>query len=214
VLALALCPQDVGVILTYRCHGSCAHCIYNCGPRWKNEAMSPQMLRQALEAMAVWPQPPQVHLTGGEPFLHFDLLLEGTRIATELGIHAYLETSGAWCLDENEGLERFQALRDAGLQSVLISCSPFHAERIPPVRMLRAAHAAISVFGPHRVTVYQSQYLDLLQQFGTERPTPLVALRRRVRERRRISSSVAGVRRHLRRPRRIRSGSSGAQAPC
>jgi hypothetical protein len=131
------------------------------------------MLRQALEAMAVWPRPPQVHLTGGEPFLHFDLLLEGARIATELGIYAYLETSGAWCLDEDEAMERFQALRNAGLQSVLVSCSPFHAERIPPVRMLRAAHAAISVFGSHRVTVYQSQYLDLLQQFGTQRPTPL-----------------------------------------
>ena len=135
--------------------------------------MKPEMLRQALEVMSVWPQQPQVHLTGGEPFLHYDLLLEGTRIATELGIYVYLETSGAWCLDENEAVERFQALKSAGLQSVLISCSPFHAERIPPVRMLRAAQAATDVFGAHRVMIYQSQYLELLQQFGLERPTPL-----------------------------------------
>jgi hypothetical protein len=123
--------------------------------------------------MSVWPQKPQVHLTGGEPFLHFDLLLEGARIATELGIYTYLETSGAWCRDRDEAGERFQALKSAGLQSVLISCSPFHAERIPPERMLRAAQAAIDVFGAHRVTVYQSQYLELLQKLGIEHPTPL-----------------------------------------
>jgi hypothetical protein len=27
-----LCPDDIGVILTYRCQSRCAHCIYNCGP--------------------------------------------------------------------------------------------------------------------------------------------------------------------------------------
>jgi hypothetical protein len=29
----ALCPDDVGIILTYRCHSGCAHCIYNPNPR-------------------------------------------------------------------------------------------------------------------------------------------------------------------------------------
>lgn len=169
----SLHPDDVGVILTYRCHSSCGHCIYNCGPKWKKEAMSPEMLRQALEAMTIWPRRPQVHLTGGEPFLHFDLLLEGTRIATELGIFAYLETSGSWCTDEDETIERFKALKEAGLKFVLISCSPFHAERIPPIRTLRVASAAITVFGPQRVTIYQAQFLDLMKRFGVDRSTPL-----------------------------------------
>ena len=126
-------------------------CPYNCGPRWKKESMSPEMLRQALEAMAIWPQRPQVHLTGGEPFLHFDLLLEGTRIAAELGITVYLETSAAWCTDEEKAVAHFRALKEAGLQAVLISCSPFHAERIPAIRTIRAARAAIHTFGAHRI---------------------------------------------------------------
>jgi hypothetical protein len=169
----ALCPDDVGVILTYRCQSSCAHCIYNCGPKWETEAMSSDMLRQALEVMAAWPRQPQVHLTGGEPFLYFDLLLEGTRIATELGITVYLETSGSWCTDEAEAIERFQALKEAGLQFVLVSCSPFHAERIPPIRTLRAASAAITVFGLQRVSVYQAQFLNLMKRFDVQHPTPL-----------------------------------------
>lgn len=168
-----LCPQDLGVILTYRCHSGCAHCLYNCGPRWPNEAMSFQDLRQALEAVTLWPRPPQVHLTGGEPFLHFDLLLEGARIATELGIVAYVETNGSWCIDEGQAVEKFQALRQAGLQAVLVSCSPFHAEHIPPARTMQAIRAAMRVFGSSRVIVYQAEFLELLHHFDAERPTPL-----------------------------------------
>jgi hypothetical protein len=123
--------------------------------------------------MTLWPRLPQVHLTGGEPFLHFDLLLEGTRVATELGIFAYLETSGSWCTDEAKAIERFQALKEAGLQFVLVSCSPFHAERIPPIRTLQTASTAITVFGPQRVTIYQAQFLDLMKRFDANRPTSL-----------------------------------------
>ncbi|HET92069.1 MAG TPA: radical SAM protein [Chloroflexi bacterium] len=169
-------PQDLGIILTYRCHSRCQHCLYNCGPGWGKEAMSPQQLRQALEQVLVWPQTPQVHLTGGEPFLHFPLLLEGTRMAAGLSIPVYVETSGSWCTDEGEAVERFVALREAGLQAVLVSCSPFHAERIPPARTVRAIRAALHVFGPRRVTVYLSQFLDLIQQFSAGdlgRPIPL-----------------------------------------
>ncbi|MBN1179424.1 MAG: radical SAM protein [Anaerolineae bacterium] len=170
---LSLYPDDVGIILTYRCHGGCKHCLYNCGPHRSNEAMSIETLRDALTAVTLWPQPPKVHLTGGEPFLHFDLLLEGTRIAADLGITCYVETSAAWCLDEAATTERFAALQDAGMQMVLISCSPFHAERIPPIRTLRAIRAALATFGPQRTIIYQSSFLDVIQAFDVTRPTPL-----------------------------------------
>jgi hypothetical protein len=135
--------------------------------------MSSQTLRGALEAVTVWPDTPQVHFTGGEPFLHYDLLLEGVRMAAELGIPRYVETSASWCIDYTEAVERFQALRDAGLQAVLISCSPFHAEKIPPARTLRALRAALKVFGEDRVTVYLPEYLELIQLFDVDRPTQI-----------------------------------------
>jgi hypothetical protein len=102
----ALYPDDLGIILTYRCMSACRHCLYNCGPRRSKESMSPESLREALEAITLWPRPPMVHFTGGEPFLHFELLLEGARIATELGIRCYVETSAAWCTDRDAAVER------------------------------------------------------------------------------------------------------------
>jgi len=168
-------PRDLGIILTYRCAGHCRHCLYNCGPRWPDEAMSAAALRQALEAALTWPRTPQVHLTGGEPFFYFDLLLEGARMAAEMGIDVYVETSGSWCTGEAEALERFRQLRQVGMSAVLVSCSPFHAERIPPARTLRTIRAAQQVFGTHRVIVYRPEFLDILQRLGddVERPTPL-----------------------------------------
>lgn len=169
----SLCPDDIGVLLTYRCVSECAHCLYNCGPR-HTAVMTTDTLREALEALAVYPQRPQVHLTGGEPFLYYPLLLEGVRMASERGIWVYVETSAAWCTDEEEAAIRFAELREAGLQSVLISCSPFHAVRIPPERTLCAIRAAQQVLGADRVMVYQRAFMDLMRRFGETRPTPLV----------------------------------------
>jgi hypothetical protein len=168
-----LYPRDIGVILTYRCHSACKHCLYNCGPRWEREPISAAALREALDAVALWPRPPQVHFTGGEPFLHFDLLLEGVRWAVERGIVSYVETSASWCIDDEATRQRFAELKQAGMQAVLISCSPFHAEKIPPARTLRAVQASLEVYGSRGTIVYQPEYLKIIQLFDIERPTPL-----------------------------------------
>jgi hypothetical protein len=168
-----LYPQDVGIILSYLCASGCRHCLYNCGPGWDPQPMSSQTLREALAAVTFWPTRPQVHFTGGEPFLHFPLLLEGAQLASELGITAYVETSASWCRDDDLTRQRFAELRAAGLAAVLISCSPFHAERIAPVRTLRAIAAALDVFGRDGVIVYLPEFVEVIRRFGIERPTPL-----------------------------------------
>lgn len=168
-----LYPQDLGLILSYYCNSACKHCLYNCGPRWEHEAITAEALAQALDAVTVWPRPPQVHFTGGEPFLHFQRLLDGTRIAVERGIRCYVETSASWCLDDDDVLDRFEQLFEAGLGAVLVSCSPFHAEKIPPTRTLRAVRAALEVFGERGTIVYLPEFLGVIQSFDLERPTPL-----------------------------------------
>jgi hypothetical protein len=168
-----LAPRDLGIILSYYCNSGCKHCLYNCGPRWERESMSSADLAAALDAVTTWPDPPQVHFTGGEPFLFFSLLERGVEMAAARGIACYAETSASWCLDEAQAVERFGTLREGGLQAVLISCSAFHAERIPPARTLRAVRAALAVFGPNRVIVYLPEHLQMIQGLEQDRPTPL-----------------------------------------
>jgi hypothetical protein len=135
--------------------------------------MSPAALQEALDAIKLWSIPPQVHFTGGEPFLHFDLLLDGVCWAVERGIVNYVETSASWCIDDEEVHHRFVTLREAGLEAILISCSPFHAEKIPPARTLRAVKASLDVFGADGTIVYLPEYLKIIQLFDIDRPTSL-----------------------------------------
>lgn len=170
--ASVLRPNDVGLILSYQCNSNCAHCIYNCGPRWKDWA-DEETVRSALEAMHVWQPGLQVHITGGEPFLRFPLLLYAVQTANELGITVYLETNAGWAVREELVDRQIRELRQAGLAALLISCSPFHAESIPPERTMRLISKAIEVFGMQRVIVYQAAWLEQIRRFGDAKPTPL-----------------------------------------
>jgi hypothetical protein len=169
---VALTPADVGIILSYRCQAACRHCLYNCGPTWQ-DWMSRQQVQDALEAVLTLPQPVQVHLTGGEPFLRFDLLLEAVGLAAQRGIPCYVETNAGWCVREELVVRRLIALRDAGMQVLLISCSPFHAETIPPARTRLGLTAALEVLGPERVILYLPEWLAQIEQFGAHHPTSL-----------------------------------------
>ena len=167
-----LCPTDLGIILSYRCQSACKHCLYNCGPAWK-DWMSLETLEEALQATRAWRHRFQIHLTGGEPFLNFPLLLQGVQLAAQLGISRYVETNAGWCLKEKDVIEKFATLREAGLNAILISCSPFHAEKIPPARTLLAITKALEIFGQQNVIVYMSHWIEQIQIFDVEKPTPL-----------------------------------------
>lgn len=167
-----LTPVDIGLILSYKCQCACAHCLYNCGPEW-SEWMSEVDIYSALKAMTILERPLQVHITGGEPFLNFPRLLCAVESAKQLGIPCYAETNAGWCVREDLTAERFTILRQAGLQAILISCSPFHAETISPARTLTAINIAQQVFGAERVIVYLPEWIDQVTRFEIEEPTPL-----------------------------------------
>ncbi|MBN1265164.1 MAG: hypothetical protein JXA25_06710 [Anaerolineales bacterium] len=167
-----LSPTDLGLILSYHCLARCAHCVYNCGPErlgW----MSPVDVQQAMQATTHWNHPYQVNITGGEPFLNFPLLLTAVEDAAELEIPVYLETNAGWCVREELVVERFRVLRLAGLEAVLISCSPFHTETIPLQRTQLAVQTAVDIFGPQRVILYMQEWMQMLIQFGQEDVLPL-----------------------------------------
>jgi hypothetical protein len=135
--------------------------------------MTNEDIKKALEIALFWDQPLQVHITGGEPFLNFPLLDHAVRTASDLGIHCYCETNAGWCVRSELVEKRFRTLQEAGLQAIFISCSPFHAETIPPKQTLLAIAVALDVFGPQSVIVYLAEWLDQIARFGIDRPTPL-----------------------------------------
>jgi hypothetical protein len=135
--------------------------------------MEPSAVQEALEATKLWGDGYQVHITGGEPFLNFPLLQHAVETAVHLKIPVYVETNAGWCVQEELMERRFKALRDAGMASILISCSPFHADTIPPAHTYAAIEKAMEIFGQRNVIVYLPEWLDLIGQFGVGEPVQL-----------------------------------------
>ncbi|RME84209.1 MAG: radical SAM protein [Caldilineae bacterium] len=170
-------PYSAGLFLTYKCNCACKHCLYACSARWPAEWITEedaeQILRHLARAMrGRYLHPDRVgvndglHLTGGEPFLNFDLLLRLTEIAARLGIPAlFVETNAFWCRDDVTTREKMKTLREAGLQGILISANPFLLERIPFERTERATRIAREIFGANAI-VYQEFFFRQFRDMG------------------------------------------------
>jgi len=166
-----ICPIDSGgIMLSYKCNSRCRHCLYAAGPEWKEWLDVGDAGRIFEGLLLVSRHLRGFHLAGGEPFLDFDRLLRVQRLATEFGIPIeYVETNAAWCTDEDIAREKFGQLKDAGLRCLLVSCSAFHAERIPLNRVTAAVRAGYDVFGPNGVVLWVPDFYRQLSEIAADR---------------------------------------------
>jgi hypothetical protein len=170
-----LSPIDSGgVMLSYKCSCRCRHCLYAAGPSWKDWMAVEDARRIFQGLLATSPFLRGFHLAGGEPFLDFERLLRIQRLATEFRVPIeYVETNAGWCTNEEIAREKFEQLKDAGLGCILVSCSPFHAERIPLSRVATAINAGYDVFGPNSVILWVPDFYRQLSEIAVDRTIPL-----------------------------------------
>jgi len=104
----------------------------------------------------------KIHLTGGEPFLYWQHLVQILEQAKKqnLGKVDLIETNGFWATNEKITRERLRTLDKLRMERLKISTDPFHQEYIDiePVRQL--AQVASDILGPNRVLVRWRKYLE------------------------------------------------------
>ena len=84
-----------------------------------------------------------VHIGGGEPLLRPQKLSEVLEVAAAVGVDVdYVETNSSWFKDEDTAVATLSQLREVGLQTLLVSISPFHNEFIPLAKMKGVIDAA------------------------------------------------------------------------
>jgi hypothetical protein len=176
-------PYSAGVLLSYRCSGTCKHCLYACSPRWPADWISEADAERVLSHLAgtmrgKYPIPGQVgvndgvHFTGGEPFLNFPLLLRLVEIARRVGVPTtFVETNGFWATNDETARGKLRALLDAGLDGILISANPFLLEHVPFERTKRAARIGREVFGANAI-VYQQLFFEQFKLMGLRGTLP------------------------------------------
>lgn len=119
-------PKSLAILLSYHCNFSCAHCSVVAGPH-RREVLSRELLHKAIMEAAKIPSIAVVVFTGGESTLYFDLLVEGVKLASELGFVTRLVTNAWWASSIERTREYLVKLKEAGLQELNISYDQFHA---------------------------------------------------------------------------------------
>lgn len=154
--------RSAGLMLTYKCSASCEFCYYHCTPE-KGGLMSVEIAIAAWRSLKIIAgNAAKIHLTGGEPFLYWDrlveILTEGRR--QDLGPVDLVETNGSWATSESLVEARLSMLRDLGVRRLKVSADPFHQEYVDIERVRRVVSTAKRVFGPDRVLVRWEEYLS------------------------------------------------------
>lgn len=154
--------RSAGLMLTYRCNAACEFCYYHCSPEKGGLMPVGTCLAAWRSLQTLAGEGAKVHLTGGEPFLYWDHLVEILRKASERGLGPVdqIETNGFWATDDRIVNDRLATLTSLGVERLKISVDPFHQEYVDIEPVNRLASLAAEILGPDRVQVRWEEYLD------------------------------------------------------
>ena len=111
-------------LLTYQCNFECDHCFVWGSPR-QSGVMSSGDIRFYLEQARQTGTIESVYFEGGEPFLYYATLLNGVRLAAEMGFEVGIVSNSYWAISPEDALETLRPF--AGLLTDLtVSSDLFH----------------------------------------------------------------------------------------
>ncbi len=116
--------KSLHILLTLSCLYKCDHCFLFCSPE-HSDVFSLGFLQEIIAEAARIKGLTGVCFEGGEPFLHYPLLLEGIKKASSLGLTSGLVSNGYWAA-AGEARLWLKPLKQAGLQTLSISRGDFH----------------------------------------------------------------------------------------
>lgn len=115
----------VHFLLTYSCTSECDHCFLYCSPNMTG-TFTLSRLREALGQASAIKSVRWVYFEGGEPFLFYPLMLEGIRMARDLGLQTGVVTNSYWATSEENALLWLKPLHDLGVADLSLSDDAFH----------------------------------------------------------------------------------------
>ena len=160
-------PVSGGLIISYQCNSSCLHCLYSCGPYWK-EWIDIETAEKYIKLLSQKERFRSLHITGGEPFLKFDLLVKIVEICKKYEIPNFVETNCFWAVEDKITEEKLEILKNSGMDAILISTSPFYLEKIPFENVERCLNIAEKIFGRENVMVYSNQGYQIIKEMGVK----------------------------------------------
>lgn len=139
---------NIALTLTYRCPLKCRICLIEAGPDRQKDMSLKEALRY-LEQFKSF-DTGTIALTGGEPFLVYDLLLNTLRQATKLGLTTSTGTSAYWAKTKKQANKLLEPLKKHGLNGISFSADEWHQEFVP-IEYIRNGIEAAKEIGFNKV---------------------------------------------------------------
>ncbi|MGB3904179.1 MAG: radical SAM protein, partial [Anaerolineae bacterium] len=139
--------RGIHFLLTYACNSECDHCFLYCGPNSEGTFTSNQ-LRDVLTEAAKIGTVDMAYFEGGEPFLFYPLMVEGIRIAREMGFATGVVTNSYWATTEEDAELWLRPLLELELSDLSVSDDAFHHGDVEDTPAKRALAAAIRLGMP------------------------------------------------------------------
>ncbi|MFC2048791.1 radical SAM protein [Elusimicrobiota bacterium] len=164
--------DSAGLILTYKCTNSCAHCLYASSPSIESNCRIDTILKLIDSIKGAIPGC-SLHIGGGEPLLEFDKLEKTIEFITGSGLHLeYVETNGL-LLTGNNSKALLKKLKKKGLRCMLLSISPFHNQYITVQKNKKVFQNIVDIFGENGIFPWHPAYYSFLEKTGPDRTVPI-----------------------------------------
>lgn len=142
--------KRIEFVITYHCTGQCMHCSLGDQLNRPNGAhcVNASKAADAVRWLAGHFPVSSVMTFGGEPLLYPDVVCKIHRAALESGVEKrQLITNGFFSNNEKKIEETAEALKNAGVNNLLLSVDAFHQKTIPmePVRKFAEAVKAFRI---------------------------------------------------------------------
>jgi len=154
--------KSAGIMLTYRCNATCADCYVASSPQKRGLLPAGDLREYLRELKQLGITGPRIHFGGGEPFYHYDHLIECFEAAREEGMLPLgkLETNAFWCKTDELARERLTEIERFGIVRLHVSSDVFHQEFIPIESVRKAVRIGREVLGEEKVQVGYQSFLD------------------------------------------------------
>lgn len=140
----AIHHQILSLQFSWNCNAACRHCLVD-GETHRSDVMSLAQAKQIMDELEHMPLTRQYGFSGGEVFLHYDLLTElCAHVQQRFGHPFGLTTNCFWATNPSRTRDLLGPLVDLGLRDLLISLDDFHLEYIDAHRIETCIHEALT----------------------------------------------------------------------
>lgn len=164
---------EIHIFLTYKCTYECDHCFLYSNPE-ADGTITIQQIRNVLEESQKIGSVKWIYFEGGEPFLFYPLLVEGVKLARNMGFQVGIVTNAYWATSQKVAELKLRPLQELGLDFLSISDDIFHNRGRTDNFAKRALTVALKLGIPSSPICIQKPFVEALPGQGLEKGAPVV----------------------------------------